>query len=123
MDTALWIVQGLLAVLFGYSGMLKSTQSKERMIETGQTGVAPLPLPAIRAVAALELLAVVGLIVPWLTGIAPILTPLAAVGLAVIMVGAAISHWSLREYKQALGVNAVTLLACMFVALGRFGAW
>jgi hypothetical protein len=45
------------------------------------------------------------------------------VGLAVIMVGAAISHWSLREYKQALGVNAVTLLACMFVALGRFGAW
>jgi len=119
MNVALWVVQGLLAALFLVSGTLKSTQSKERMVEAGQTGVAPFPLPVIRVVAALELVAVVGLILPWATGIAPVLTPLAAVGLGVVMVGAAVSHLSLREYPQAFGVNLVILLACMFVVWGR----
>lgn len=121
-NIALWVTQIMLAVIFLASGTMKSVQSKERLIESGQTGVAPFPLPVIRVVAALEILAAIGLIVPWLTGIASILTPLAAIGLALIMVGAAISHWSLREYKQVFGVNLVILLACLFVALGRFGA-
>ncbi|MFC1421076.1 DoxX family protein [Streptacidiphilus cavernicola] len=120
MNIALWIAQGLLAAVFLGSGVMKSTQTKEKMIETGQTGVAPFPLPAIRAVAALELLAAVGLIAPQLTGIAPVLTPLAAVGLMAVMIGAAVSHWSLREYKQVFGVNLVLFLVCLFVALGRF---
>jgi uncharacterized membrane protein YphA (DoxX/SURF4 family) len=122
MNIALWVTQVILAATFAVSGTLKSVQSKERMIATGQTGVAPFPLPVIRGVAACELLAVVGLILPWSTGVAPVLTPLAAVGLAVVMVGAAVSHWSLREYKQVFGVNLVLLLACAFVAAGRFGA-
>ncbi|TKA12848.1 DoxX family protein [Actinacidiphila oryziradicis] len=123
MNIALWIGQVLLAAIFLSSGTAKSRQTKERMIDTGQTGVAPFPLPVIRVVAALEALAAIGLIVPWLTGIAPTLTPWAAIGLAVVMVGAAASHWTLREYKQVFGVNAVILLACLFVAFGRFGAW
>jgi uncharacterized membrane protein YphA (DoxX/SURF4 family) len=122
MNIALWITQGILAATFAVSGTLKSVQSKERMIATGQTGVAPFPLPVIRVVAACELLAVLGLVLPWSTGVMPVLTPLAAVGLAVVMVGAAVSHWSLREYQQAFGVNLVLLLACTFVAVGRFGA-
>lgn len=120
MNIALWTVQGILAVLFGLSGYAKSTQSKERMIATGQTGVAPFPLPVIRVVAALELAAVLGLVLPWLTDTAPVLTPLAAVGLGVVMIGAAVSHWSLGEYKQAFGANMAVLAACLFVALGRF---
>lgn len=120
MNIALWITQGLLAAVFLASGSMKSTQSKERMIATGQTGVAPFPLRAIRVVAVLELLAAVGLVAPRLTGTAPVLTPLAAVGLTAVMAGAAVSHWSLREYKQVFGINLVILLACLFVALGRF---
>ncbi|MFI0723933.1 DoxX family protein [Streptomyces sp. NPDC021224] len=120
MNTALWITQGLLAAVFLASGTMKSTQSKERMIATGQTGVAPFPLPAIRVVALLELLAGIGLVAPRLTGVAPVLTPLAAVGLVAVMVGAGAAHWSLREYSRVFGINLVILLACVFVAAGRF---
>lgn len=119
MNVALWVAQGLLAAVFAASGVTKSVMSKERMITTGQTGVAPFPLPVIRVVAACELLAAVGLILPWASGVAPVLTPLAAVGLMVIMVGAAFSHAGLREYPQ-VGVNAFLFLVASFVAVGRF---
>ncbi|MFJ6215140.1 DoxX family protein [Streptomyces sp. NPDC092296] len=120
MNIALWITQGLLAAVFLASGIMKSTQTKAKLIASGQTGVAPFPLPVIRTVAALEIAAALGLIAPRLTGIVPVLTPLAAVGLIAVMIGAAIAHWSLREYKQVFGVNLVLLLLALFVAIGRF---
>jgi hypothetical protein len=119
MDTALWIGQGLLAAIFLGSGLAKSTMSKERLIDTGQTGVVFFPLPAIRVIAALELLGVLGLILPWLTGIARVLTPLAAVGFACLMVGAAVTHTKLREPRN-VAINAAIFAVCVFVALGRF---
>ncbi|HEY5223413.1 MAG TPA: DoxX family protein [Microbacteriaceae bacterium] len=123
MNIALWIAQGLLAATFLWSGIAKSTMAKERLIATGQTGVAPFPLLFIRVIAALELVGAIGLILPQATGIVPILTPLAAVGLAVIMCGAAVSHWSLHEYKQVFAVNLLLFLVCLFVVLGRLGGW
>jgi uncharacterized membrane protein YphA (DoxX/SURF4 family) len=119
MAVALWAVQGLLALVFLGSGLAKSTMSKERMIATGQTGVAPFPLPVIRLTAAAELLAAAGLVLPGLLGVAEVLTPLAAVGLMLVMVGAAVSHASLREYPQ-VGANAVLFGLALFVAVGRF---
>jgi hypothetical protein len=97
MNIALWVAQGILAAVCLSSGVAKSTMAKERMLATGQTGVAPFPLPFIRTIAAFELLAAIGLILPQATGIAPILTPLAAIGFATIMTGASFSHASLRE--------------------------
>lgn len=119
MNTMLWILQWILAATFATSGTAKSIMTKERMIQTGQTGVAPFPLWVIRTVAALEIAAAFGLILPWLTGMARILTPLAAAGLALVMVGAAISHWSLREYKQVFGVNLVLFVMLAIVIVGR----
>jgi len=92
MNVALWIVQGLLAALFTTSGVAKATMSKEALVASGQTGVRDYSIPFIRFIASLEILGVLGLILPGLTGIAPFLTPLAAAGLAVIMVGAARAH-------------------------------
>lgn len=123
MNVALWIAQGILAAVCLYSGIAKSTMAKERMIATGQTGVAPFPLPFIRAIAAFELLGAIGLILPQATGIAPMLTPLAAIGFAAIMTGASFSHASLGEYKQVFGVNLVLFLLCLFVAVGRLAGW
>ena len=120
MDIALWIAQGIAAAIFLASGIAKSTMSKPRMIATGQTGVAPFPLPLIRVVAAAELAGSVGLIVPWASGVSPWLTPLAACGLIVIMVGAVFSHASLREYRQAFGVNVVLIALLLFITIGRF---
>ena len=62
MNLALWICQGTLAALFLVSGSAKISMSKPRMIATGQTGVAPFPVPVIRFTAACELLGVIGLI-------------------------------------------------------------
>ena len=119
MNLALWIAQGLLAAIFLGSGSVKISMSKEKLIASGQTGVAPFPLPVIRLTAACELLAALGLLLPRLTGIAPILTPIAALGLVVVMIGATASHLSLREPLQA-GATTLILLICLFTAVGRF---
>ncbi len=118
MNVALWICQGLLAAIFAGSGAAKATMSKQRMLDTGQTGVVFLPLPAIRLVAVSELLAAVGLVLPWLTQVAPVLTPLAALGLAVVMVGAAATHTRLGE-PRAVATNIVLFVLCLAVAIGR----
>ena len=123
MNIALWVAQGILAAVCLSSGIAKSTMGKPRMLATGQIGVAPFPLPFIRMVAAFELLGAIGLILPQATGIAPVLTPLAAIGFAAIMAGASFSHASLGEYKQVFGVNLVLFLLCLFVAVGRLGGW
>lgn len=118
MNVVLWICQGVLAVVFAVSGTAKATMPKKRLLDSGQTGVVFLPQPAIRLVAVSELLAVVGLVLPGLTGVAPVLTPLAALGLAVVMVGAAVSHTRLREPRN-VATNAVLFTLCLVVAIGR----
>ena len=125
MNTALWVGQVLLAAIFALSGALKSTMSRQRMLETGQTGAAAYPLPVVRFTAICELFAVVGLILPVLLGIAPVLTGWAAVGLAVVMVGAMAMHGRLAvvQHKPAewrnVGINGVIFAVCVFVAVGR----
>jgi len=119
MNIALWICQGLLAVVFAVSGSFKISKSKQWLVENGQTGVVFFPQPAIRVIAALELLGVLGIILPWATGIAPILTPLAAVGFALLMVGAAICHTKLREPRN-VAINTIIFALALFVVYGRF---
>ena len=118
MNLALWIVQGLLAAGFAYSAWCKTWWSRERLVAAGQTGVQDVPVPLIRFIAACEGLGAVGLILPWATGIALVLTPAAAVGLGAIMLPAMVIHARLRE-GQNVAANLAILAACMFVALGR----
>jgi uncharacterized membrane protein YphA (DoxX/SURF4 family) len=118
MNLALWICQGLLAAVFLLSGSAKISMSKPRMLATGQTGVAPFPVPVIRLTAACELVAVVGLIAPSASGVLPVLAGFAAIGLGVVMVGAIASHASLRE-PVAVAANTLILATCCFVAIGR----
>lgn len=117
MSTVLWICQGLLAAIFLVSGSLKISQPRERLIATGQTGIALFPMPIVRFTAFCELLGVVGILLPRLTGVVPVLTPLAAIGLGVVMIGAASSHLRLGEPLNAL-INVGILAVCGFVAYG-----
>jgi len=119
MNIALWIGQIVLAVVFAASGIAKATQSKEKLVEMGQTGVAVFPKPVVRLTAYAELLGVIGIIVPWWTGIAPVLTPLAAVGFAVVMIGAISSHIRLREPRN-IAITTTILIIAVLVAIGRF---
>lgn len=120
MNIALWIVQGLLALAFVVSSSMKGTWDRERLVRSGQTGVQGLPLPLIRFIALAELCGALGLVLPWATGIAPVLTPIAAGGLGVIMVLAAVVHTRLREPRN-VATNFALLAACLFVVWGRSG--
>jgi DoxX-like family len=119
MSVFLWIVQALLAAVFAFSAFSKGFLSKERLAAMGQTGVAHLRIASLRAIAFAEGAAVVGLIVPWAADIARVLTPLAAVGLGIVMVGAARVHSRLREPKNVTA-NIVLLALSVLVAVGRF---
>lgn len=118
MNALLWTLQVLLAVVFTYSGLAKISQPKDRLIAIGQTGVAPFPMPVVRFTALAELLGAIGLLLPPLVGIAPYLTPVAAVGFAIVMVGAMGSHAYLRE-PRSVALNVLIFIAALTVAVGR----
>jgi uncharacterized membrane protein YphA (DoxX/SURF4 family) len=121
MDLALWITAGLLAAVFLFAGSTKLFLSREKLAEAPGGGwVLDFSAGFVKALGAVEILGAVGLILPALLGIAPVLVPLAAVGLATIMVGAAIVTYRRREATHVL-VDVTYLAMAVFVAFGRFG--
>ena len=115
MNIALWIVQALLAPLFLFAGTMKFVMSVEEM-----TKQMPLPGWFLHFIGVCEVLGGLGLILPWLTRIRPGLTPLAATGLAMIMVGATVITLMIMDIAAALFPLIVGILAA-FVAYGRWG--
>ena len=119
MNTSLWIIQGLLAAMFTMAGLTKLTQSKEKL-EKQFPWVIDFSMSTVRFIGLSELLGAIGLIVPWLTGIVPILTPIAAIGFCIIMVLATnMVHLKKSEYK-GIAINIFIFLLAAFVAYGRF---
>jgi uncharacterized membrane protein YphA (DoxX/SURF4 family) len=116
MTIALWIVQIVLAVGFTESGFVKVSQPIAKLRARGNwpNHVAP---PVIRLIGSLEILGALGLIIPKATGYLPWLTPVAAVGLVLTMIGAILMHVRLHEAK-AVGVPVVLLLLALFIAVG-----
>jgi hypothetical protein len=119
MNIVIWCIQGLLAAVFLGSGYAKGTQSKEHMLAGGQTGVRDYSIGFIRFIAGCELLGAVGLVLPWALHVAPVLTPLAAVGLGIIMIGAARAHARLHEPRN-VAANMVLLVLLVTVAWARW---
>jgi uncharacterized membrane protein YphA (DoxX/SURF4 family) len=122
MNTTLWILAGVLAFVFVGSGLLKLAVPKDKLVAAGQGWAADVSPGAIRSIGALEVLGALGLILPAVTHIAPVLVPLAAVGLALVMIGAIVTHSRRKEYPNVL-VNLVLLAMAVIVAWGRFGQY
>jgi uncharacterized membrane protein YphA (DoxX/SURF4 family) len=114
MTWVLWIVQALLALLFLYAGGLKLILPVEEM-----TAQIPMPGTFLRFLGVVEVLGAIGLIVPGLTRIRPGLTPLAAAGLVIIMVGATVVTLMYMPPSWAI-IPIVTGLLAAFVAYGRW---
>ena len=120
MNTTLWIVQGILAMMFLMVGMMKLMQPKEKMAEK-MAWVEDFSQGQIRGIGILEVMGALGLILPMLTGIAPILTPLAALGLGLTMIGAFMTHLRRKDPMVPMGMMNMMLFAMSaFVAYGRF---
>ena len=121
MNVFLWILQAVLALMFVMAGVQKATQPKDKLV-TRLPWVADFSQGTVRFIGIAELAGALGLILPAATGIAPVLTPLAASGLALIMVLAAITH-ARRKEPGAIAFNAVLFVLAVIVAWGRFGPY
>jgi uncharacterized membrane protein len=121
MNVTLWILQGLLAAMFAAAGVLKSTQPREKLAPK-MPWVEDFSAGTVRFIGVVEFLAALGLVLPGITGIAPVLTPLAATGLAITMVLAAVVHGRRKEYSGIV-TNVVILVLAAVVAWGRFGPY
>lgn len=119
MTILLWIVQGLLAVAFGFLGIAKIGQPIADLSAT-MPFVTAVPALLVRFIGVAEVVGALGLVLPGLTHIQPKLTALAASGLALIMVLAAGFHTSRGEFGN-IGFNVVLLVPALLVAWGRKG--
>lgn len=120
MNIALWIVAGLLAAAFVAAGGSK-VATPRKQLEAKMPWVADFTDGQVKAIGAVEVLGAIGLILPAAVNVAPVLVPLAAVGLALTMVGAAVVHLRRGDGIGAAVPAIVLALLCAFVAWGRFG--
>ena len=116
MNVALWIVQALLALIFLLAGGMKLVTPIEEMMKQ-----MPLPLPGwfLQFIGVAEVLGAIGLILPWFLRIRPGLTPLAAAGLVIIMIGATVLTLATGDIAMALFPLVVGILVA-FVGYGRW---
>jgi len=115
---AVWIVSAITALLYIMAGGRKVTMKAEKLPENFPF-VADTGVRGLRFIGAVEVLGGIGVILPALTGIAPILTPIAASGLVLVMLLAIIYHVVKREFK-VIGFNVLLLVLPLFVAITRF---
>lgn len=115
LNGALWIAQILLALLFLFAGVMKFVTPVEVMTEHS-----PLSGTFLHFIGVVEVFGAVGLILPWLLRISPMLTPIAAGGLVIIMLGATVITAMTMSVAVAIAPLVVGVV-CAFVAYGRSG--
>ncbi|MBL1076000.1 DoxX family protein [Nocardia sp. 2] len=120
MNIALWIVTGLLATVALVSGNIKAITPKAKLAEApGGRWTATAGVGTVKALGGLEILAALGLILPAVLDIAPVLVPVTAVCWILLMIGAMVVHVRDGEYK-VITANVVYLAMAAFVVWGRF---
>lgn len=122
MNVVLWVITGVLVLVFIIAGMMKLLQPKKALVTSGMAWAEDFPPAVIKGIGVLEVSAALGLLLPATLAVAPVLTPLAALGLALIMVGAIVVHARRREFPTIV-VNLVLLVLAAVVAWGRFGPY
>ncbi len=118
MNTALWIVQSLLAFLFITAGFMKLTMPIDKLAKI-TPWASRYPVYTVRMIGTCEILGAAGLILPWLLCIEPILTPAAAGALALLQLLALFHHARHKESKE-VALNIVLFGLAVFVSWGRF---
>jgi uncharacterized membrane protein YphA (DoxX/SURF4 family) len=120
MNIVLWIIAAVLAVAFLAAGAMKLAQPKPKLLDSGMGWVEDFSTGAVKAIGALEVLAAVGLILPAVLDIAPVLVPVTAACVALLFVGA-VTMRARRGESVTVAPDLVYLAMAVFVAWGRFG--
>lgn len=119
MSITLWIIAGLVGLAFIATGLIKLIRPKDKLAEMGLAWTEDFSSNQVKGIGAVELLGGLGVILPGLTGIAPILVPIAATGLVLVMIGAIATHIRRKE-TAGIPLPAVLLVLAAFLAVGRF---
>ena len=121
MNIALWVAQGILALMFGLAGFSHGYQMERARTQAQMLWTRDRSDGFLRFLGTAEILGALGMILPIITGILPWLTPLAAVGFTVIQLLAIFTvHLPRKEYN-ALPMNFILLALSIFVVWGRWG--
>jgi uncharacterized membrane protein YphA (DoxX/SURF4 family) len=118
MNTVIWILQGLTAFTFMFSGISKAYFDEKTLVQKGQTGVEGLPKWFIKFIGVSEVFGAIALIAPMLMNKWTTLTPIAAICLGFIMIPAAYIHNTRKEPKNVM-INLVILIVCSLIAYYR----
>jgi hypothetical protein len=113
-----WILAGALALSNLFAAGLKLVRSKEQLHTMGQHWVEDFSPNAIKGIGVAELLGAIGLVLPPLTHIAPVLSPIAAIGVAILQVGAGITHVRRKEFRMLSANVPLVILAVVVAVLG-----
>ena len=116
MTIALWILNGLLALAFIMAGSMKVARPRTALVASGMAWADDFADPTVKLIGGAELIGGIGLILPLLTGIAPILTPIAATALAIVMIGAIAVH--VRRKENATPSIVLAVLSIVSAVLG-----
>ena len=116
MTVAFWVVTILLALAFLAAGSMKALRSKKDLAAAGMAWTDYFSDGAVKAIGAVEVLGALGLVLPALTGVAPVLSPIAAIGLALTMAGAVVVH--VRRKESATPAVALLVLSVVAAVLG-----
>jgi uncharacterized membrane protein YphA (DoxX/SURF4 family) len=120
MNTVLWIIQGLIAAMFAMTGFMKLSKSRDEIkARNGMNWAENVSGSQLKLIGLAELLAAIGLIIPQLTGILLWMTPLAAIGLILIMVGAMVLHKQRGDGPKPISLNIMLMLLATYIAFGR----
>ena len=119
MNTVGWILQGILTSIFLMAGSLKILQSEDKL-NAMMAWTTRYPSSTVKLIGFVEILGAIGLILPLYYNIMPVLTPLSATGLAIIMVLAFLHHSKHNEKKERV-INFVIFIDAAFIAYLRFG--
>ena len=115
-----WILQGVLALAFVVAGGMKLARERKYLVDSGMGWAEDFSDGAVRGIGAVEVLGGIGLWLPALLGIAPVLTPVAATGLALAMAGAVVIHVRRGELAGAAPAAVLGVLSAV-VAVLQFG--
>lgn len=114
MTTTLWILKGVIALIFTYTGIIKLVLPKETLLAKGMEGLKDLDEKQIKLVGVLEVLGAMGLILPSLLNIFPVLSAISAICLSLTMIVAGrINH----KLNLSILPNIVIFIICILIAI------
>jgi uncharacterized membrane protein YphA (DoxX/SURF4 family) len=122
MNVAIWVAQALLALTFLVAGGMKLVRPRLQL-QAQMPFVEDVTDGQVKSIGSLEVLAAIGLILPSVLRVAPLLSAAAAVGLVLLMIGAIATHLRRGEVIPQLSINVVLLALALFVAWARFGPY